>query len=308
MFSLEMYNKVLVTGGSGFVGKSIQRLRPNWIYMSSKDCDITDKDSFYEYLLEVKPDAIIHLAARVGGIKEAAQNQGEFLYLNTLINLNIIHQAHKAGIKRVLSCLSTCCFPDISDSYPMTEEDLMRGEPTKTNYGYAYAKRVLYLQSKYYSDSHGVIYNTFTPSNIYGMENCFDSDKSHFVSSMVRKFYDAKDGDTITFWGSGRPLRQHLYVNDLADIVVKLLHLHETNLPLIVSPDENLSIKEHIDICKNIVNKDIKISYNGHLDGQFRKDASNKRLLDLLGGYNFTPFEDGLRHTLEWYKKHREEK
>ena len=188
---LEKYNKVLVTGGSGFVGKRVQKLRPNWIYMSSRDCDITDKDRFYEYLVEVKPDAIIHLAARAGGIKDSVTNHAEFLYLNNLININVIHQAYRAGITRVLSCLSTCCFPDVNKVYPMTEEDLMLGEPTPTNYGYAYAKRILYLQSKYYSECYGVNYNTFTPSNIYGPQNCFDKDKSHFIarleSSMKRK-------------------------------------------------------------------------------------------------------------------------
>ncbi len=303
-----MYKKVLVTGGSGFIGTAIKKIKPNWVYMSSKDCDLTDKDSFYDYLLHVKPDAIIHLAARVGGIKDSVNNQAEFLYLNNLINLNVIHQSYRAGIDRVLSCLSTCCFPDVSHSYPMTEEDLMIGEPTPTNYGYAYAKRILYLQSKYYSDCYGVTYNTFTPSNIYGPQNCFDREKSHFISNMIRKFYYANDGDELVFWGTGNPLRQHLYVDDLADIIIKLLDLHFSQHPLIVSPSENLSIKKHIEICKHIVGKDVKIVYDGKLDGQYRKDASNQKLLNLLGNYKFTSLEEGLIKTFEWYAKNIEQR
>jgi len=300
-----VYKKVLVTGGSGFIGTAMQKYKPDWVYMSSKDCDITDKDKFYEYLKEINPDAIVHLAARVGGIKDSVNNQAEFLYLNNLINLNVIHQAYRAGVNRVLSCLSTCCFPDIGDSYPLVEEDLLRGEPTETNYGYAYAKRVLFLQSKYYNECYGVCYNTFTPSNIYGPKNSFDLNNSHFVSSMIRKFSEASEGDTVTFWGTGKPLRQHLYVDDLAEIITLLLESHTTDLPLIVSPNENLSIQEHIDICKSVINKEININFNNSLDGQYRKDASNKRLLEIIGDYDFTTLKEGLKKTYDWYKTHR---
>ena len=300
-----MYDRVLVTGGSGFIGTAMKKYKPNWIYMSSTDCDITDKDRFYDFLMDTKPDAIIHLAARVGGIKDSVNNQAEFLYLNNLININVIHQAYRAGITRVMSCLSTCCFPDVCDSYPMNEGHLMIGEPTETNYGYAYAKRILFLQSKYYSECYGVNYNCFTPSNIYGPNNSFDNDTSHFISSMIKKFCNSKDGDVLTFWGTGAPLRQHLYVDDLAEIITLLLPVHHGSLPIVVAPDENYSIKEHLEICKRVKNKDVKIGFNGLLDGQYRKDASNKELKKLIGEYKFTSLEDGLLQTALWYKKWR---
>tara|TARA_R110002110_G_scaffold279621_5_gene494576 strand:- start:308 stop:1243 length:936 start_codon:yes stop_codon:yes gene_type:complete len=307
-FGLQNSNpKIMVTGGTGFVGKAIKRYKPDWIYVSSKDCDLTDKEQTYDYFNRIKPDAIIHLAAKVGGIKSASENQADFLYLNSLINLNVIHEAYRASVPRVLSCLSTCCFPDFSDKYPLVEEDLLKGEPTITNYCYAYAKRVLFLQSKYYSECYGVNYNTFTPSNIYGPGNSFDFNDSHFISSMIRKFAEAKDGDTLEFWGTGKPLRQHLYVDDLAQIVIVLLEKHLTDSPIIVSPDTNLSIKEHIELCKKISTKDVKIQFDGNLDGQFRKDASNKRMKSLIGDYKFTSIEKGLQKTYEWYyNKNRE--
>ena len=224
------FNKVLVTGGTGFVGRRLKKIKPDWIYMSSDDCDLTDARKLRKYLDDIKPDAVIHLAARAGGIKDSSENQSEFYYLNSIININIIHECYKAGIKRLLSCLSTCCFPDVSDSYPMTEEGLLKGEPTLTNYCYGYAKRNLFVQSKWYSKDYGVIYNTFTPSNLYGPENHFNLNKGHLISSMVKKFYEAKDGDTLTFWGTGNPLRQHLYVDDLVKIIVFLLDNQENRL------------------------------------------------------------------------------
>jgi len=298
---MSKYKRILVTGGSGFIGSAIKKISPGLIFMSSNDCDITDKDQLYKYLKKVKPDAIIHLAARVGGIQDSHYNQAEFLYLNNLINTNIIHQAYIAGVKRVLSCLSTCCFPDFSDHYPMVESDLLKGEPQESNYGYAFAKRMLYLQSKYYSECYGVKYNTFSPSNIYGENNHSDDDKSHFIASLIKKFINASEDEELVFWGTGRPLRQHLYVHDLAEIIIILLEKHNSDLPLIVAPSENFSILEHINIMKKITNKNIKIKFNGKLDGQFRKDGSNTELIKLIGKYNFTKLQDGLAKTYKWY-------
>ena len=298
-----MYKKVLVTGGSGFVGRRLKLVKPNWLYLSSKDCDLTDKQQLKEYLQTTKPDAVVHLAARVGGIKEASENQSEFFYLNSLINLNVVHECYSAGIKRVLSCLSTCIFPDVSKKYPMTEEDILKGEPTLTNYCYGYSKRNLYVQSKWYSNEYGVCYNTFTPSNIYGPENHFDLNKAHFISSMIKKFDQAGKGDVLTFWGSGNPLRQHLYVDDLARVIPQILIKHKTNIPLIIAPDENLSIKQIIDIYQTLEGKNLDILFNNNLDGQYRKDASNKKFLQMFEGFEFTSMKDGLKMTRKWYKE-----
>tara|TARA_R110000824_G_scaffold50219_5_gene140452 strand:+ start:3076 stop:3993 length:918 start_codon:yes stop_codon:yes gene_type:complete len=295
------YENVLVTGGTGFAGSSLQRLRPEWTYLSSRDCDLTDSRACYNLFNDIKPDAIIHLAARVGGIKESSKNQGEFYYLNSMINLNVVHQAYMAGVPRVLASLSTCCFPDISQTYPMIEEDILSGLPTETNFGYGYSKRSLFVQINCYREQYGVNYSTFSPCNLYGPKNDFDLDTSHFVSAMIRRFYEAKDGDTLRFWGSGTPLRQQLYIDDLSKIVAELLEKHNTNSPLIVAPNKNLSIREMIEICRDVVEKDVRLEFNNSLDGQFRKDGSNARLLELLGDFEFTSFKEGVRKTYNWY-------
>jgi len=301
----KIYNKVLVTGGTGFIGTNMRKYQPNWIYMSSKDCDITNKNEFYEYLKDTNPDAIIHLAARVGGIKNSVENQAEFLYLNNLINLNVIHEAYRAKIPRVLSCLSTCCFPDNNETYPLVEGDLLKGEPVSTNYAYAYAKRILFLQSKYYSKCYNVRYNAFTPSNVYGPEDNYDIDSSHFVASLVKKVANARDGDTLRFWGSGKPLRQQLFVDDLAQIIPMLLEQHEGDVPLIVAPHENLSIKEMINIGIEISGKKVQTEFSGKLDGQFRKDGSNKELLKTIGNFKFTKFRKGLEISYKWFMENK---
>tara|TARA_R110002110_G_scaffold127372_3_gene306279 strand:+ start:3377 stop:4177 length:801 start_codon:yes stop_codon:yes gene_type:complete len=257
------------------------------------------------YLSDIKPDAIVHLAARVGGIKDNAENQASFYIQNTMINTNIIHGAYLLGIPRVLSSLSTCAFPDVVERYPFTEEQIFDGAPAKTNFSYGYTKRALHVQTISYRKQYGLNYSTFCPSNIYGPCDHFDTEKSHFIPALISKLIRARDGDTIELWGTGNPKRQQLYVDDLAKIIPTLVEEHNSDIPLIVAPDENLSIREMADIANKKIEKNIKISYNGNLDGQHRKDGSNKRFLELVGGYEFTSFDVGIEKTIKWYLENR---
>ena len=295
--------KVLVTGGAGFVGKALQKIKPDWHYIGSKDYDLT---SAYETRGAIRDhrnlDAIVHLAGRVGGVKENTDKQADFIYQNLMINTNVIHEAHKEGVPRVLSSLSTCIFPETLNNYPFEESDLHRGAPPISNMSYGYAKRCLHVMSNAYSEQYGVKYTTFTPSNLYGPEDNFNLNSSHFVAAMVRKFYESQHGQQLEFWGSGRPMRQQLYVGDMAKLIPALLEKHLANDPIIVSPNENLTIEEMIKICLKISSKDVQYRFNGEYEGQHRKDGSNKKLLDLIGQFEFTPFEEGLRQTYEWYK------
>lgn len=298
-----MMNNIIVTGGTGFVGKRLQLQNPNWTYLSSKDCNLVNYSETLDLFRDIKPSAILHLANKVGGIKENSTKQAHFYDVNTYINTNVLKAAHESGIKRVLSCLSTCTFPDVVDKYPMTEEDILNGPPAKTNFTYGYTKRALFVQTNAYRQQYGVNYSTFCPSNIYGPSDNFDLDSSHFVPAMIRKIHEAKDGDTVEFWGTGSPLRQQLYVDDLVKIIPFLLKKHNTDIPIIVSPDENLSIKEMIEMFLNNTQKDVRIVFNNNLDGQYRKDGSNKKFKELYGNFEFTKFEDGVLKTYEWYKK-----
>jgi len=297
--------RVLVTGGTGFLGKRLKRHRPNWIYLSSEMCDLKDYNQTEEILKDLYPDAILHLAARVGGIKDNSENQAEFYLQNTLINTNIIQAAYSAGIHRVLSSLSTCAFPDVVESYPFTEEQIFDGPPAKTNFSYGYTKRSLHVQTLSYRKQYGLNYSTFCPSNIYGPEDHFNTDKSHFVPALISKMTNAEDGEEIELWGTGNPRRQQLYVDDLVSIIPILLEKHNSDMPLIIAPNENFSIREMAEIANNKIEKNLKIRYNGNLDGQYRKDGSNKRFLELVGDYGFTSFDIGVEKTIQWYLENK---
>jgi len=295
--------KVLVTGGSGFVGKRLKHLQPDWVYLSSKDANLTYPDECYDLISMHKPDAVVHLAARVGGIKDNIDNPAEFFYSNVIMNTNIVHACYKNNVPRLLASLSTCIFPDKLHKYPFTEEDVFSGAPTKSNFSYGYSKRLLLVQINAYREQYGLNYSTFSPSNLYGPEDNFDNDKSHFVPAMIRKILSAKDGDDVVFWGTGTPLRQQLYVDDLCALIPKLLESHNTNKPMIICPDENLSIHNMIETCISITKKQVNVVFNQQNDGQFRKDGSNQKLKELIPSVEFTAFRDGLEKTILWYKK-----
>ncbi len=295
------FENVLVTGGSGFLGKRLQRIRPDWNYISSKQCDLTKSQKVREMLNDLRPDAVVHLAARVGGIKDNVKNQADFYYLNTMMNSNIIHESHLIGVDRILSSLSTCAFPDTVDSFPFAEENFFDGPPTKTNFSYGMTKRMLHVSSVAYRNQYNRNYSTFCPSNLYGPEDHFNSEASHFIAALVHKVATAMDKDTINLWGTGSPLRQQLYVDDLCGIIPILVENHNSDIPLIVAPDENYSILEMARQLSTQSGKKLTLSFNGELDGQFRKDGNNRRLKEIIGSFEFTKFKDGIIKTYEWY-------
>jgi GDP-L-fucose synthase len=296
-----MSKNVLVTGGSGFLGSSLSVERPNWTYVSSKDCDLTDSRQVAQLFGDLKPDSILHLAARVGGIKDNIENQADFFHINTMMNTNVIHQAYKAGIERVLSALSTCAFPEQIDIFPFEERELFDGPPTETNFSYGMTKRMLHVASCAYRNQYGMNYSTFSPSNIYGPGDHFGKEASHFVAALIHKTYVAKPNTNIELWGSGLPLRQQIYIDDLCKIIPILLERHDTNVPLIVAPTENISILEMSRCLIEQIDKNVRLLFNGEMDGQFRKDGSNSELMKLIGPFEFMPFREGVIRTYNWY-------
>lgn len=293
--------KVIVTGGSGFLGRRLKLFKPNWIYLSSKDLDLINYQETETFLKGEKPDAVIHLAARVGGIKDNADHPAEFFSKNARINTNIVDACFVAGVPRLLASLSTCAFPNIMKQYPFNEDNLLDGPPAPTNLAYGYTKRLLWVHIKSMREQHGLDYSCFAPSNLYGPGDHFDLESSHFVAAAIRKLHEAKD--FVEFWGTGKPKRQQLFVDDLCRAIPLLLDKHYSVEPIIVAPDENLSILDMVESIKSIINPTVSVSFNGNLDGQYRKDGSNELFKELLPGVGFTPFKEGIKKTYEWYKE-----
>lgn len=293
--------EVLVFGGTGLVGKHLQKVKPNWKFCGSKGGDLRSIDSVITLLDLYKPTAVINLAGKVGGIKSNSEKQGEFFYDNVSIGVNVIEACREAGISRLLTALSTCAFPDEVIRYPMTEEDLHIGPPTITNFSYGYAKRVIQVMTNSYREQYGLNYSCFSPSNIYGPEDNFDLDTAHFVPACIRKFHN--NNDNVELWGTGSPRRQQLYVGDLAVAIPIILDKHSGPQPLIVAPNENLSVSGMAAIIKKVTNSKASIKFNGSFEGQLRKDGSNRLFRLLTPEFKFTPFEEGIKRTYKWYKE-----
>ena len=162
------YNKVLVTGGSGLLGTALKQVSPSWKFISSKDVDLKNFAETVSYFKDFRPDAVIHLAGKVGGLGSNMNNLGSFFYENVTINVNVLEASRLSGATKVMSIMSTCVYPD-EVSYPLTESDIHNGEPHPSNYAYAYAKRMLDVQSRAYRDQYGLNYVTVIPNNLFGI-------------------------------------------------------------------------------------------------------------------------------------------
>lgn len=293
--------KVLVTGGSGFLGKRLQKHKPDWIYISSKNVDLTCPEDTKKFIKSINPDAVVHLAAKVGGIKDNAEHPADFFIKNTKINLNVVDACFALKVNRVLASLSTCAFPNEVGKYPFTEEDLLYGPPADTNLSYGYSKRLLWVHINALRKQYNVNYSCFSPSNIYGPEDNFDLNTSHFVPAAIKKIVNSSG--EVTFWGTGESLRQQLYVDDLCKAIPLMLDKHNTNIPMIVAPDENLSIKTMVETICLATNKNLKVKFDGTLTGQHRKDGSNHKFKSLFPDFKFTSFYDGIKETIKWYEE-----
>ena len=292
-------NRIVVTGGSGLVGKHLQEILPDAFYLSSKDCDLTDIKKVRWMISSYTPDVVIHLAARVGGIQDNLKYPADYFDDNILINTNIVKVCKEYDVKRFIGILSTCIYPSVVDNYPMTEEDLFIGPPPPSNFSYGYAKRCLAVQIDAYNKQFGTKYNYLIPCNLYGdYDNLHNENKMHFITALLNKIRNSKD-NSLHLLGTGKPLRQFMYAGDLAKII-KLVIENNITESFNVAPDFNYSIDEMARVALNVTNKDYNIIYDRpELDGQYRKDVSNKKLLKLFPDFKFTQLKEGLKKVYD---------
>lgn len=297
-------DKIVITGGSGLVSKSLKKLLPNAIYLSSKDFDLTTENGVRNMYLSQKPDIVIHLAAKVGGILDNINKPAEYYTENVLMNTLLIDYARKTNVKRFIGILSTCIFPDVMDTYPMKECDLHSGPPTNTNFSYGYAKRSMAVQIDAYNTQYGTKYQYLTPCNLYGVGDKDHETNSHFITALVKKIFDAKKNNekSITLFGDGTPLRQFMYADDFAkiiyDVVTKKIY-DSFN----VAGNENLTIKEMAEIAlKSCDAEDLEIKWDlSKPNGQHRKDVCTEKLKSLLPEFKPLSLSKGIKLVYKNY-------
>jgi len=305
----EIENKsILVTGGSGMLGHALRNRIHSATYLSSEDGDLRNKEATEAIFESLRPQIVIHMAGKVGGIKANMDHLGEFYYDNIMINTNVLEACRKFKVEKTLSILSTCVYPDTA-TYPLTEEQIHNGRPHRSNYAYAHAKRMLDVQSRAYCDQYGCNFITAIPNNLFGMYDNFDLESSHVLPAMIRKFYEAKrDDKNVTLWGDGSPLREFTYSGDMAKILMFLLENYDENEPINVGNILEHSIKEIAEIISDIYDFKGEIIWDiSKPSGQFRKPSSNKKLLDL--GWEssvYTDFYTALTTVCKWFETNYE--
>ena len=296
--------KTLITGGYGMVGSAME----SQIKLSRETCDLTNPKQTEALFRTIKPDGVIHCAGKVGGIGGNSNYKGEYFYDNLMINTNVIESSRRAGVKRLVAFLSTCVFPD-DVNYPLTVDQVHLGEPHESNYPYAYAKRMADVQIRAYREQYDINYTSIIPSNIYGPNDNFNLDHGHVMPMLIHKLYLAKQNKTdFTVWGSGKPLREFIYSKDIARIAEWALYNYEGTDPLIVSGDEEVSIKDLVGMLVDEFKFKGKVIFDKtKLDGQHRKPSDNSLIKELLPDFEYTPFEQGIKETVNWFKENYDE-
>jgi len=292
--------KILVTGGTSTVGKHLQQIMPQAVYLSSKDCDLTNYKDTIKVFTEIKPDVVIHLAALVGGIQDNIARPVEYLEQNILLNTYTIKAAHEVGASRLIALASTCIYPDVVSKYPMREEDIFIGPPALTNFNYAYSKRCMIAQIEAYNKQYGTKYCYITPSNLYSELDTHKKDRAHFVTALLDKIITQEElgNKEVSLLGTGSPLRQFTYAGDIANILQLMVEQDITESFNIANP-ENYTIDELARITFNSLGKsDWVVSYSQpEMDGQQRRDVSVEKLIRIFPNFSFTKFGDGIKKS-----------
>jgi len=303
LFELEG-KRVWVAGHRGMVGSALVRLlsRENCevLTVPRSEVDLRDQAATRRWLVDTQPDAVIMAAARVGGIAANSASPVSFLYDNLMIEANVIEGSARAGVEKLLLLGSTCIYPRDAEQ-PIREESLLTGPLEKTNEWYAIAKIAGIKLCQAYRQEQGLDFISAQPTNLYGPGDNYDLETSHVLPALIRKAYEAKlnNADSLTIWGSGKPLREFLHVDDLAEAVVFLLRNYSDALPVNIGSGEELSIADVAHLVCETVGFEGPLSFD-----RSRPDGTPRKLADLtrlhgLGWDNARPLRVGLKQTYE---------
>lgn len=291
-------SKILITGGTGLIGSAFKEGKR----VGSSHCDLTSKIQTEKMMNYYKPEVVIHTAAKVGGIGANMKYPADFYYDNITMNTNVIDSSYRCGVKKLICFLSTCVFPDQVE-YPLNENKIHLGEPHNSNAPYAYAKRMADVQIQAYNKQYGTKYFSVIPCNVYGINDNFNLQNGHVIPMLIHKCWIAKQNNQpFEIWGDGSALREFIFAEDVADIILKLIDLYDGTDPIIISNPQEYSIKQVVDFIIDYMEFKGEVKWlTNKPNGQYRKPSCNKKLLSIIGEYNFTTLEIGLKNTIDWF-------
>ena len=306
--------KIYVAGHNGMVGSAVVRKLKqdgfeNIVVRNREELDLINQSEVEKFFLQEKPDLVIVAAAKVGGILANNKYRAEFLYDNLMIEANLINTAHKNGTEKLLFLGSSCIYPKMAPQ-PMKEEYLLKDYLEFTNEPYAIAKIAGIKLCENYYRQYGSNFFSVMPTNLYGINDNFNLETSHVLPALIRKFHEAKvnEEDKVTVWGSGKPMREFLYVDDLAEAVIYLMNkidakdIYENEIShLNIGTGKDLTISELAETIKNAVGFEGEIVYDSSKpDGTPRKLLDVSRLKDLGWTYS-TELKEGIEKTYNWF-------
>jgi GDP-L-fucose synthase len=301
--------RVLVTGGSGFVGKYVlETLRDrgytNVDAPSHAEYDLLRPDRIAACLRDTRPDAIVHLAAVVGGIGANLVHPGEYFYQNLIMGAELMEQARLANVQKFVAVGTICAYPKFTP-VPFREEDLWSGYPEETNAPYGLAKKMMLVQAQAYRQQYGFNAVYLLPTNLYGPNDNFHPTDAHVIPDMIRKFTEATESGaaSVTLFGTGNPTREFLFVRDCAEGIVAALEHYNGPEPVNLGSGEEIRIADLARVVADATGFKGEIRFDpAKPDGQPRRKLDTSRAEREFGWHSTTSFEDGLRETVEWYR------
>ena len=304
--------RITVTGGKGFLGQHLAHA------LGAYGCRSIDIADLPEYNLTVladirrmfddkKPDVVIHLAAKVGGIGFNRERPAELFYDNLIMGSQLIHEAYLHKIEKFVALGTICAYPKLT-SVPFKEEDIWMGYPEDTNAPYGLAKKMMLVQSQAYRQQYGFNSIFLLPVNLYGPGDNFDPRSSHVIPALIKKCFDAMDShsDTLEVWGTGAATREFFYVENAAEAICMAADLYEKSEPVNIGTGNEISIKDLTEMIARLSGFSGKIIWDfSKPDGQPRRRLDTTRALKEFGFKSKTDLATGLQKTIDWYKKNR---
>ncbi len=312
MKQMDKQSKIYVAGDTGLVGSAIVReLRRqgygNLLIMPHKELDLRNQQEVNDWFKKERPEYVFLAAATVGGVVVNDRFPGTFFYDNLAIGMNAIHAAHENGVKKLLYFGSNCIYPRAAPQ-PYKEESLLTGLPEKTNEAYAVAKIACVKMCEFYNRQYGTDFISCMPCSAYGPGDNFDPEGSHVVPALIRKFHEAKGSGAseVVMWGTGKPYREFIYIDDIAKAAIFLMNQYSGNEPVNIGTGAEYTIGELAEIIRRVV------GFEGEIVNDTSKpDGTPKKLLDSskifsLGWRPETDFETGIRITYEDFVKNKQ--